>query len=370
MADGKEPVRFSRQQLARYTDDYSTRLGAGAFGTVYAATIPNGLKVAVKKLHAGVDWRSEAEFVADVVGTIWRARHTNLVRLVGYCFHLDDDTSSNGGSTVRAMVCEYMERGALDAFLVDCRGRDDAGGLRPDFNLLHSLALGVARGIQYLHDGCQKKIVHYDIKPGNVLLDGGLTPKVADFGLAQLMRRGGGDAHAAGVSMQPPGLADKLDVYNFGMLVLEILDLALERGRRRNLVEESRQQWFPRVTWTKYESGNLMDLVVDTTPTGHDNDGRAVVVAPGDDDDLQQRTETVERMCKVAFWCMQRQPDARPPMGVVVKMLEGDMDITPPPNPFTDLVWGYSDVDGNPGNILFDQVTVLLALFGTVQLHW
>jgi len=156
IAHGKEPVRFNRYQLVRYTNNYSVRLCAGALGTVYAGTLPNGLKVAVKKLHAGVDWRSEAEFVADVVGTIWRARHTNLVRLVGYCF--DRDTSSDVvDATVRAMVCEYMERGALDAFHVDCRGRD--AGRLPDLNLLHSLALGVARAIQYLHDGCQHALL-------------------------------------------------------------------------------------------------------------------------------------------------------------------------------------------------------------------
>lgn len=107
------------------------------------------------------------------VGTIGRTHHINLVRLFGFCF----DSAIHG---VRALVYEYMEHGALDAYLFDDRNRGIG------FPTLRAIAVGVARGLRYLHEECQQKIVHYDIKPGNVLLDGSLTPKVADFGLAQL----------------------------------------------------------------------------------------------------------------------------------------------------------------------------------------
>ncbi|KAF0905602.1 hypothetical protein E2562_007390 [Oryza meyeriana var. granulata] len=245
------------------------------------------------------------------VGTIGRIHHINLVRLFGFCFDAD----------VRALVYEYMDNGALDAFLFD-RSRAVA------IPTLRAVAVGVARGLRYLHEECQHKIVHYDIKPGNVLLDGGLTPKVADFGLARLVSRA--DTHVSVSGMRgTPGYAapemwmqvsvtEKCDVYSFGMLLFEIV------RRRRNLDDgapESQQQWFPMLAWSNYEAGHL---------------GEAIESCNTMD---KQDKETAERMCKVAFWCVQQQPEARPPMSAVVRMLEGEMDIEAPPvNPFQHMV--------------------------------
>ncbi|KAL6880543.1 hypothetical protein ACP4OV_012108 [Aristida adscensionis] len=313
---GEKPIRFSARQLARFTRGYSSRLGAGGFGAVYRGALPNGLAVAVKVLHGGAGAggrRSEEQFMAEV-GTIGRTHHINLVRLFGFCFDGD----------VAALVYEFMERGALDAYLLG-PGRD-AG-----VAALRDVAAGVARGIRYLHEECRQKIVHYDIKPGNVLLDGELTPKVADFGLAQLVNRADTHVSVSGVRGTPgyaapelwmqSGVTEKCDVYSFGMLLLEIV------GRRRNFDEAApeSQQWFPKLAWTKYENGELAELA-----------GMPVA----DDDGVRRRTEeeTVERMFKVAFWCVQQAPEARPPMGLVVKMLEGEMDVAPPANPFPHLM--------------------------------
>uniref|UniRef100_A0ACD5YK32 Uncharacterized protein n=2 Tax=Avena sativa TaxID=4498 RepID=A0ACD5YK32_AVESA len=306
---GEKPIRFTRQQLSGFTNNYSARLGAGGFGAVYKGMLPNGLMVAVKRLHADQDDRtSQEQFMAEV-GTIGRTHHINLVRLFGFCYEAD----------VRALVYEYMEHGALDSYLLDRSRRDVVG-----FTTLQAIAVGVARGLRYLHEECQQKIVHYDIKPGNVLLDGGLTPKVADFGLARLLNRAdthrtisgmrGTPGYAAPEMWMQAGATEKCDVYSFGILLFEIL------GRRRNFDEAApeSQQWFPKVAWTKYENGVLTEVV-----EGCD----------GVDDQ-----EKLERMCKVAFWCVQQQPEARPPMGLVVKMLEGEMDIAPPANPFLHLM--------------------------------
>uniref|UniRef100_A0A453TA12 Serine-threonine/tyrosine-protein kinase catalytic domain-containing protein n=1 Tax=Aegilops tauschii subsp. strangulata TaxID=200361 RepID=A0A453TA12_AEGTS len=112
------------------------------------------------------------------------------------------------------------------------------------------------------------------------------------------------------------GATVKCDVYSFGILLFEIL------GRRRNLDETApeSEQWFPKLVWVKYESGRLLEVV--ETCDGAD----------------EQDKKTADRMCEVAFWCVQQQPEARPPMGVVVKMLEGEMDIAPPANPFQHLM--------------------------------
>lgn len=305
---GEKPIRFTPEQLSGFTNNYSARLGAGGFSTVYKGMLPNGLMVAVKRLHATHDDRtSQDQFMAEV-GTIGRTHHINLVRLFGFCF----DSATHG---VRALVYEFMEHGALDAYLFDDRNRGIG------FPTLRAIAVGVARGLRYLHEECQQKIVHYDIKPGNVLLNGSLTPKVADFGLAQLLNRAdthktvsgmrGTPGYAAPEMWMQAGATEKCDVYSFGILLFESI------GQRRKFDEAApeSQQWFPKMVWIKYESGELMEIMGD-----------------------QQDKETVERMCMVAFWCMQQQPEARPPMSTVVKMLEGEMDITEPANPFLHLM--------------------------------
>jgi len=239
----EKPFRFTTRQIAAFTRNYSTRLGSGGFGTVFKGALPNGFAVAVKVFHASLDQKTEeAQFMAEV-GTIGRTHHVSLVRLFGFCFDY----------AMRALVYEYMEHGALDAYLAgQCR---DVIGLPA----LRDIAVGVARGIRYLHEECQQKIVHYDIKPGNVLLDGALTPKVADFGLSRLVSRADTHVSVSGIRGTPgfaapemwmmSGVTEKCDVYSFGMLLLEIV------GRRRNFDEAApeSQRWFPMLAWTKRE---------------------------------------------------------------------------------------------------------------------
>ncbi|EER92773.1 rust resistance kinase Lr10 [Sorghum bicolor] len=330
-----KPFRFTSLQLAGFTRNYTTRLGAGGFGTVYKGVLPNGLPVAVKVFDRSLAQRSQEEQFMAEVGTIGRTYHVNLVRLFGFCF---DDV-------VRALVYEYMDNGALDAYLLGGQGRGVG------VPALRDIAVGVARGIRYLHEECQQKIVHYDIKPGNVLLDGALTPKVADFGLARLVNRAdthvsvscvrGTPGFAAPEMWMLSGVTEKCDVYSFGMLLLEIV------GRRRNFDEAApeSQQWFPTLAWTKYETGELVDLVASSSG----EEAGDAAAAPRDDEqehEPRRDEEIVERMCKVAFWCVQQQPEARPPMGAVVKMLEGEMSVAAPVNPFQHLM--ATPVTANP----------------------
>ncbi|KAJ4758383.1 Kinase [Rhynchospora pubera] len=301
------------------------------------------MAVAVKVLHGNLDKRVEEQFMAEV-GTIGRTHHINLVRLFGFCFD----------STIRALVYEYMDNGALDTLLF--RNSNMAGG-GVSFPMLHEIAVGTAKGIRYLHEECQQKIIHYDIKPGNILLDDKFNPKVADFGLAMLFSREnthvsmteirGTPGYAAPEMCMGIGVTEACDVYSFGMLLFEIV------GRRKNFVEASNgnssdsHQWLPRIVWERYNRGLLAELVVVTHGMM----------------DEEERTKA-ERMCKVALWCVQYQPNARPSMGKVVKMLEGEMDISAPVNPFQHLMvpivdmgsWGESstsssDSNGEIGNI-------------------
>ncbi|RLN09145.1 hypothetical protein C2845_PM11G18630 [Panicum miliaceum] len=286
----EKPVRFSAQQLDGYTQGRAAELGAGGFGAVYKGMLPNGLDVAVKVLHEHMGGEvTEQQFMAEV-GTLWRTNHANLIRLIGFCSDADG---------TRALVYEFMPNRSLDRFLFDRRHAVGPATLL-------AVAAGVARGLRYLHEECQKKIIHYDVKAGNVLLDDTLTPKLTDFGIAQLLSRAAASARRR----------------RFGMLLFEVV------GRRKNMDNNAAagddsgglDVWLPLIAWTRYERGELMDLV---------RECHSVAAA-----DEEQWREAAERMCKVAFLCVQQRPEARPAMSVVVSMLEGHSDVPAPAFPF------------------------------------
>lgn len=311
----EKPIRFTSQQLRIATDNFTNLLGAGGFGSVYKGIFSNGTIVAVKVLYGSSDKRIEEQFKAEV-STIGRVHHFNLVRLYGFCFD----------EHLRALVYEYMGNGSLDKYLFL---ENNILG----FEKLHEIAVGTAKGIAYLHEECQQRIIHYDIKPGNILLDPNFFPKVADFGLAKLCNREnthismtggrGTPGYAAPEMWMPFPITHKCDVYSFGMLLFEIL------GRRRNLniqLPES-QQWFPRWVWKKFEDGELGEL---TIVCGVE----------------ENRREISERMVKIALWCVQYRPESRPVMSVVVKMLEGAVEIPTPLCPFQHML----DVTPDPNS--------------------
>ena len=303
----EKPVRFTPEKLDEITKKYSTILGSGAFGIVFKGELSNGENVAVKVLNR-LDMGMEEQFKAEVI-TIGRTYHINLVKLYGFCFHRDK----------RALVYEYVENGSLDRYLFGSKNRDDF-----DFQKLHKIAIGTAKGIAYLHEDCQHRIIHYDIKPENVLLDMKLEPKIADFGLAKLRSREsniemnthfrGTRGYAAPEMWKPYPVTYKCDVYSFGILLFEIV------GRRRHFdssYSES-QQWFPRWTWEMFEMNELVVMLALCEIEEKDS-------------------EIAERMLKVALWCVQYSPNDRPLMSTVVKMLEGEIEISSPPFPFHNL---------------------------------
>ncbi|KAL3850176.1 hypothetical protein ACJIZ3_012058 [Penstemon smallii] len=301
----EKPVRFTAQQLCTFTENYKTILGCGGFGKVYKGQFPNGVKIAVKVLNRGPNCNIEEQFMAEV-GTIGRTHHINLVRLYGFCYD----------QFLSALVYEFMDNGSLDKHLFS-----DTREL--EWEKLHEIAVGTAKGIAYLHEECQQRIIHYDIKPGNVLLDVNFSPKVADFGLARLCNRD--DTHVSVTGYRgTPGYAApefmlknfpitfKCDVYSFGILLFEIV------GRRKNtrpVGDDESLDWFPKKVWEEFEKGELLEL---TEACGIEEKDRA----------------KAERMAMVALWCVQDSPTTRPPMSAVVKMLEGGVEIVPPPKPF------------------------------------
>ena len=193
------------------------------------------------------------------------------------------------------------------------------------FNHLHPLTVNDALLSYCYHEERQQRIIHYDIKPGNILLDANFFPKVADFGLAKLSNREnthitmtggrGTPGYAAPEMWMPYPVTQRCDVYSFGMLLFEII------GKRKNFNDSlpESQEWFPRWVWKKFERGEL---------------GQLSIVCGIE----EKYREKAEKMMKVAFWSVQYRPESRPLMSVVVKMLEGAIEIPTPSNPFPHML--------------------------------
>ncbi|KAA8516071.1 hypothetical protein F0562_019250 [Nyssa sinensis] len=296
---------FSYKELNAATRGFSEKLGHGGFGAVFRGQLGDSSLVAVKRLER--PGGGEREFRAEVC-TIGNIQHVNLVRLRGFC-------SENSH---RLLVYDYMPNGPLSAYL-----RQDSQSL--SWEVRFRVATGMARGIAYLHEECRDCIIHCDIKPDNILLDEDFSAKVSDFGLAKLIGRDfsrvlattrGTWGYVAPEWISGVAITAKADVYSFGMTLLELL------GGRRNVEGPpsageggTGEKWFfP--PWAAHQIiGGNVAAVVDEKLGGMYNAVEA------------------ERVGLVAVWCIQDDEAMRPTMGMVVKMLEGVVEVTVPPPP-------------------------------------
>ncbi|EPS69024.1 hypothetical protein M569_05744 [Genlisea aurea] len=181
----------------------------------------------------------------------------------------------------------------------------------------YNIAVGTAKGLAYLHEDCDAKIVHCDIKPENVLLDDHFRAKVSDFGLAKLMTREqshvfttlrGTRGYLAPEWITNYAISEKSDVYSYGMVLLELI------GGRKNYDpgETSEKSHFPSYAFRMMEEGNLREIL-DAELRMDEGDDRVGIAI------------------KVALWCIQDDMCLRPSMGRVVQMLEGISSVPQPP---------------------------------------
>ncbi|XP_077226810.1 rust resistance kinase Lr10-like [Tasmannia lanceolata] len=300
-----KPTRYSYAEIKNMTDQFKTKLGQGGYGSVFKGKLPNGIYVAVKilKMCSG-----DGEEFANEVGTIGRIHHVNVVRLLGFC----------ADGFKHALIYEFMPNGSLEKFIFPKKSEN----LLLGWEKLQDIAIGIARGIEYLHQGCDQRILHFDIKPHNILLDHNFTPKLSDFGLAKLCSkeesivsmtaaRGTIGYIAPEVLSRNIGnVSYKSDVYSFGMLLLEMV------GGRKNTdvrVQNSSKVFFPEWIYNRLHEGEELGLRI---------------AADGD-------AKITKQLSIVALWCIQWFPVDRPSMRSVVQMLEGSMEsLTMPPNPF------------------------------------
>ncbi|KAG5141269.1 hypothetical protein JHK84_035037 [Glycine max] len=242
-------------------------IGCGGFGLVYKAYLPNGTKAAIKRL-SGDCGQMEREFQAEVEA-LSRAQHKNLVSLKGYCRHGNE----------RLLIYSYLENGSLDYWLHECV--DESSALKWDSRL--KIAQGAARGLAYLHKGCEPFIVHRDVKSSNILLDDKFEAHLADFGLSRLLQPY--DTHVTTdlvgtLGYIPPEYSQTLtatfrgDVYSFGVVLLELLTgrrpVEVIKGKNcRNLMswvyqmksENKEQEIFDPAIWHKDHEKQLLEVL-------------------------------------------------------------------------------------------------------------
>ncbi|KAF8026824.1 hypothetical protein BT93_F3340 [Corymbia citriodora subsp. variegata] len=255
------PKRYRYIDLKKMTNSFSEKLGQGGFGVVYKGKIGD-------------------EFINEVV-SITRTSHVNVITLLGFCFE----------GNKRGLIFEYMPNGSLDKFISSGRTLDMSSPL--EWKILHQIAVGIARGLEYLHRGCNTRILHFDIKPQNILLDRDFIPKISDFGLAKL-------CHGQESAVSIPGMrgtvgfiapefvcqnlgkvSHKSDVYSYGMLVLEMVGI-----RNYDIkVSNSSEMYFPEWIYRNLEPGKHLKFPMNMT---------------------EEEEVLARKMIIVSLWCIQK----------------------------------------------------------------
>ncbi|KAK3040492.1 hypothetical protein RJ639_028777 [Escallonia herrerae] len=288
--------RFTYAEIKKATNNFRVELGRGGSGVVYKGVLADERVVAVKRLSDL--FQGEQEFWAEV-STIGKINHMNLVRMWGFC--------SEGRH--RLLVYEYIEKSSLDKHLFS----SNFLGWKERFNV----ALRTAKGLAYLHHECLEWIIHCDVKPENLLLDGEFEPKIADFGLAKLSQRGGPDTEFTRIRgtkgyMAPEWalnlpITAKVDVYSFGVVILEMV-----KGIRLSnwAVEDAEQQEseltrFVRIVKRKIQCGedSWLEDIVDPRLDGKFSRNQAATLV------------------EIGLSCVEEDRSKRPTMDSVVQLL-------------------------------------------------
>ncbi|KAG0480170.1 hypothetical protein HPP92_011028 [Vanilla planifolia] len=308
---------FSHKELKAATANFNpgNKVGAGGFGSVYKGTLKNGANVAVKVLSSE-STQGAREFLSEIAA-ISEISHENLVKLYGACIE----------GNHRMLVYNYLENNSLAQTLLGT----NRSNIQFSWGTRRKICVGIARGLEFLHEEVEPHILHRDIKASNILLDKDLTPKISDFGLAKTL-----PPNATHVSTRVAGTANKYDIlvhsfpsnkllllfyledtwlqyavrgqvtkksdiYSFGVLLLEIVSGRCNTNTRLPYEE----QFLLDRTWALYEKGEL-ERIIDATMS--------------EDLDMEEAC----RFLKVGLLCTQDTSTLRPSISTVLKMLTGE----------------------------------------------
>ncbi|WCJ25166.1 transmembrane kinase 1 [Euphorbia peplus] len=312
---------ISIQVLRTVTDNFSEEniLGQGGFGVVYKGELHDGTKIAVKRMTSGViSNKGLAEFQSEIA-VLTKVRHRHLVALLGYC--LDGNE--------KLLVYEYMPQGTLSRHLFNWAEE----GLKPlEWKKRLTIALDVARGVEYLHGLAHQSFIHRDLKPSNILLGDDMRAKVADFGLVRLAPEGKGsiETRIAGTfGYLAPEYAvtgrvtTKVDVFSFGVILMEIIT------GRKALDDSQPEESMHLVTWYRRMHLNKESFRKAIDPTI----------------DLDEETlASVSTVAELAGHCCAREPYQRPDMGHAVNVLSSLVELWKPTDLNPEDIYGI-DLD-------------------------
>ncbi|KAJ0264895.1 Protein kinase domain-containing protein [Hirschfeldia incana] len=295
-SDGQSMLRFGLAMILSATNDFSpeNKLGQGGFGTVYKGILPNGQEIAVKRLVSG-SGQGGTEFKNEV-SLLTRLQHKNLVKLLGFCNEGDEEI----------LVYELVPNSSLDHFIFDEEKRPLL-----TWEVRFKIIEGVARGLLYLHEDSQLKIIHRDLKASNILLDAEMNPKVADFGTARLFdtdetraetrRIAGTRGYMAPEYVSHGQISAKSDVFSFGVMLLEMIS-----GQKNNSFEGEGLAAFAWKRWVEGKPEVVIDPLLINNP----------------------RNEII-KLIQIGLLCVQENAAKRPTMSSVIVWL-GSETITIP----------------------------------------
>lgn len=286
---------YSLRELEGATNCFDVRnvVGEGGYGVVYRAVLPDRSVVAVKNLLNNKG-QAEKEFKVEVEA-IGKVRHKNLVGLIGCCAE----------GPKRMLVYEFVDNGNLEQWL-----HGDTSPISPlTWDIRMKIAIGTAKGIAYLHEGLEPKVVHRDIKSSNILLDKHWNPKVSDFGLAKLLgpdssfvttRVMGTFGYVAPEYASTGMLHEGSDIYSFGVLLIELITGRSPVDYSRSAGEVNLVDWFKVMVGSR--QGEVLDPRIDYQPS----------------------PRALKRVFLVCFRCIDSDAHKRPKMSQIAHMLEGD----------------------------------------------
>ncbi|XP_060673014.1 putative receptor protein kinase ZmPK1 [Ziziphus jujuba] len=294
--------RYSFDELKKATRGFKEEIGRGSGGIVYKGVLSDDRVAAVKRLNQE-DNQGEAEFLAEV-NTIGRLNHMHLMEMWGYCAE----------GKHRLLVYEYLEHGSL---------KHNLSSNVLDWKKMFEIAVGTAKGLAYVHEECLEWILHCDVKPQNILLDSNYSPKVADFGLSKLLKRGelnnsrfsrirGTRGYMAPEWVSNEPITSKVDVYCYGIVVLEMLTGKSPTTDIKAVDETGKTENRGLVSWVRENiKGSSSDEIEPSLE-------KIMDPSMGEECDMMK----MAKLLVVAMKCVEEEKGGRPTMSQVVEMLQ------------------------------------------------